>query len=523
MYSRYWHSISIVLLSCLVLPSCSTLNVAVFQVETDSAVITQPDAANSADESTTSEPVNTLQDDFWQRIISGYQLDLHTDQSRFKAQYNWYSKHPSYLKRVMQRGARYLHFIVEQAELRNMPTELVLLPIVESAFDPFAYSHGRASGVWQFIPATGREFGLNQDWWHDGRRDIRSSTIAALDYLNQLSLRFDGDWLLALASYNAGATTVRRAMRKNTRRGLATDFWALDLPKETRAYVPKLLALAHLVKYPEQANLNLPSIPNEAYFGVVSTGDQIDLSQVADLAGISLDEVYKLNPSYNRWATHPDGPHEILLPVTAVDRFRDGLLNLPREQRVKWQRYFVKSGDAIQKIARKFDTTADVIRQVNQLRTDQIYIGQTLLIPTARGNSSTYLYSLSQRVSRIQKRRQPANTKGTEYVVQAGDSFWKIAKSQKVSIKDLARWNNMAPKDPLKVGHKLVIYSAKASSNRNVIRKINYKIRQGDSLSKVANRFNVKVADLKQWNTSELQKKYLQPGQKLTLYVDVTR
>ena len=550
MYYCNWHSFLAILLACPLVLSCSILEKTDFtdesaitgSAEQDSSTILMPDQelmfALASSLAIPQEPTNpeliTLEhtdqqqtdaspSNLWHRITAGYQLTLDTERPRFKAQYRWYSKHPSYLKRVAQRGERYLHYIVEQAELRGMPTELVLLPIVESAFDPFAYSHGRASGLWQFIPATGREFGLERDWWHDGRRNVRSSTNAALDYLDQLAYRFDGDWLLALASYNAGATTVRRAMRKNARRGLATDFWSLDLPRETRAYVPKLLALAHLIKYPEKANLELPHIADTAYFDEVDIGDQIDLSQVAELADVSLDEVYKLNPSFNRWATHPDGPHELILPIAAIDRFNDGLAALPREQRVKWQRYSVKSGDAIHRLARKFDTTANVIRQVNQLQTDQIYIGQTLLIPTALGNSSSYLHSLPQRVSRIQKRRQPNNTQGKEYVVKPGDSFWKIAKSQKVSVKELARWNNLAPKDPLKVGQKLVVYSNNTVSGRNVVRKINYKIRQGDSLSTVASRFNVRVADLMQWNTSKIQKKYLQPGQQLTLYVDVTR
>ncbi len=189
---------------------------------------------------------HTTYEDIWQRIIASYQLDTNIDNPRIEAQLNWYKSHQAYMDRVAERGVRYLHFIAEQIEARNVPGELALLPIVESAFDPFAYSHGRASGVWQFIPSTGRDFGLQQDWWHDGRRDIRAATEAALMYLDALQREFNGDWLLALAAYNSGAGTVRKAMRKNRARGRATDFWSLDLPKETRDYVPKLIALARL-------------------------------------------------------------------------------------------------------------------------------------------------------------------------------------------------------------------------------------------------------------------------------------
>ena len=190
-------------------------------------------------------------DDLWQRIIASYGLNHDIDNKRVQAQLNWYKKHQGYMDRIASRGERYMFYIAEQIDVRGIPGELALLPIVESAFDPFAYSHGRASGVWQFIPSTGRDFGLHQDWWQDGRRDIRASTQAALSYLEALQREFKGDWLLALAAYNTGAGNVRKAIRKNKKKGLPTDFWSLKLPRETRDYVPKLIALSQLIKYPE--------------------------------------------------------------------------------------------------------------------------------------------------------------------------------------------------------------------------------------------------------------------------------
>ncbi len=494
-------------------------------------------AANQEEERKTEHSLTILDDwqpeaapaaqyeDIWQRIIASYQLDLTTEHPRIEAQLNWYKSHQSYLDRVAERGVRYLHFIAEQIEARGVPGELALLPIVESAFDPFAYSHGRASGVWQFIPATGRDFGLQQDWWHDGRRDIRASTEAALTYLDALQREFNGDWMLALASYNSGAGTVRRAMRKNRERGLPTDFWSLDLPRETRDYVPKLIALAKLVRNPEQYNVTLIPVPDEPYFAVANTGGQIDLSQVAELSETPLEEIYRLNPSYNRWATRPNGPHEILIPVAQLDTFNSRIAELPDSARVKWQRYVVKNGDSLITIARQFHTTPEALKQSNNIRGNIIRAGEQLLIPGAFQSQDAYSHSESQRLDRLVAQRQPANTQRIDYQVRSGDTFWDIARRHGVQVGSLARWNGMAPGDPLRAGQTLVIWAQKSTSpaQREVIRKISYRVRSGDSLARISQRFNVRVSDVKRWNPAQVQDKYLQPGQLLTLYVDVTR
>lgn len=463
-------------------------------------------------------------DNIWPRIINDYRLNISIDNPRITSQLNWYKSHQGYLNRVADRGVRYLHFIAEQIEARQLPGELALLPIVESAFDPFAYSHGRASGVWQFIPATGRDFGLHQDWWHDGRRDIRAATEGALRYLNALQREFKGDWLLALAAYNSGAGTVRKAIRKNRRKGKPTDFWSLSLPKETRAYVPKLIALAKLVKDPAKYGVTLKPIDNKPYFAIVNTGGQIDLSQAAELADTSLEEIYRLNPEYNRWATHPSGPHELLIPVNKKEIFERQLASMPAASRVKWQRYKVKGGDSLLTIARRFHTTSDVLKQVNNIRGNIIRTGQQLLIPGAFKGQRAYSHSVSQRLARLKTARRPGNTKRLEYSVRSGDSFWQIARNHDVKVSQLARWNGMAPGDPLKTGQKLVIWSKKSQPNkREVIRKVNYRVRSGDSLARISQKFNVRVSDIRRWNSQQTNNKYLQPGQKLTLYVDVTR
>lgn len=465
--------------------------------------------------------------DLWQRIRDQYQLDSDLNNRQITAQLNWFKSHQSYINRVSLRAERYLYFIMEQIDVRDLPGEIALLPIVESAFDPFAYSHGRASGVWQFIPSTGRIYGLKQDWWYDGRRDIRRSTIAALKFLKGLSREFKGDWMLALAAYNSGAGTVRKAIRKNKRRGLPTDFWNLSLPKETRDYVPKLMALAKLVANPEKYGITLPFIENKPYFAVVNTGSQMDLSQAASMAGVDLEEIYKLNPQYNQWATSPNGPHEILVPIESKEQIEQQLALIPPGQRIKWQRYKVKSGDSLISIAKQFHTTPDALKQVNPIQGSLLHIGDMLLIPTAFNNLASYTYSAKNRKSVKQNNaRGPKGSSKISHSVQNGDSFWSLSKQHKVSVNSIARWNGMSPKDPLIPGQKLVIWS-KADNifnkqNREVIRKVRYRVRSGDSLHRIANKFNVRVKDIQRWNQIK-NRKYLQPGDELILYVDVTQ
>jgi len=457
-------------------------------------------------------------EDLWQLSRNYFQLDLETDNPRVTSQITYYSKHQDYLDRVTDRAERYYHYILQQIIERGLPAELALLPVVESAYDPFAYSSGRAAGPCQFIPGTAKHFGLRKTWWYDGRRDIVASTDAALTYLEQLNKRFDGDWLLALAAYNAGGGTVSKAIRRNTKKGLPTDFWSLDLPGETEAYVPKLLAIASLVKNPANYGVTLRPLPIEPYFAIIETQGQIDLAQVAKLADTSSEEIALLNPGFNRWATDPEGPHRLLIPVDNADDFRDKLADLPAEQRVRWNRYRIKRGDSLSTIAARFNTSTKAIRTANKLKSNRIAAGKTLLIP---GPANTSLAVSDNQAGSTGSAREKVS-----YRVRAGDSFWKIARSHKVSVSDLTRWNQMSPKSPLKAGQNLVIWrngnsDTLALGGRETLRRVGYSVRSGDSLSHIANRFRVSVADLKRWNKLD-RNRYLQPGQKLTLFVNVT-
>lgn len=461
--------------------------------------------------------------DLWDRIRSGYELP-EVDHKRITLERNWYAKHPSYMSRVSDRASRYMYHIVEELEARNMPMEIALLPIVESAFDPFAYSHGRASGMWQIIPGTGKMLGLKQNWWYDGRRDVIASTDAALTYLERLHQRFDGDWLLALAAYNSGAGNVSKAIRKNKKQDKPLDFFSLDLPKETKAYVPRLLALAQLIQSPEHYAIELPSIANESYFSVVDVGSQIDLAQAAELAGVEMSTLYHLNPGFNRWATDPKGPHQLLVPKEFASAFEAQLISIPPESRVTWERYTIKNGDTLSTIAQKFDVSVSSLQSINNIRGSSIRAGKTLMVPVASKGNTHYSHSLD---SRIQQRYAAVDKKQSgeqiDYTVQPGDSLWTISREYKVSVKNLARWNSMAPRDTIRPGQQLKIWTKtpKNASNSGVIRKVNYKVRNGDSLARIAQKFQVQVNDIVRWNALN-KNKYLQPGQSLTLYVDVT-
>lgn len=462
------------------------------------------------------------QDELWDRIRAGFALPG-SDHPRVISARNWYANHQAYLDRVTTRARPYLHYIVEEVEARGMPLEIALLPVVESAFDPYAYSHGRAAGLWQFIPGTGKRYGLIQNWWVDGRRDVIESTRAALDYLEDLHAEFD-DWLLALAAYNTGEGNVRRAIRRNRAAGRPIDFFSLSLPRETRGYAPKLLALRDLVSDPGGHGIALESIANAPYLGVVEFDSQIDLALAAELAGMPLDELYLLNPGYNHWATDPQGPHRLVLPLDYTEDFARRVAEVPPAERVSWQRYRVRRGDALSTIARRHRTTVAALQRANELDGTLIRAGQHLLIPAASRPPGAYKLSAPQRLAATQATQRDGQR--FEYTVRRGDSLWQIGREHGVGVRNLAGWNGMAPTDVLREGQKLVIWmpgdrTAATSGARDTMRQLTYTVRRGDSLSRISQRFRVSVNDLRRWNALHGQR-YIQPGQRLVLYVDVT-
>ncbi len=477
------------------------------------------------------EPPPSGVPNLWDRIRAGLRLPV-PDHPRVRRELAWLIRNPDYLERVSRRARPFLRHIVAEVEARDMPLEIALLPVVESAFQPFAYSHGRAAGIWQIIPGTARRLGVRMSWWYDGRRDIVESTRAALDYLERLHAHFGGDWLLALAAYNAGEGNVDRAIARNRRRGRPTDFWHLRLPRETRTYVPRLLAVAAVVREPARYGIALAPIPDEPHLAVVPTGGQIDLALAARLADMTLEDLYRYNPGLNRWATDPHGPHRLVLPRDRAAAFEARLAEIPPHARVRWTRHRVRRGETLGHIARRYRVTVADIRRVNRIRGHLIRAGQSLLIPVASQGRAAY--SLSADARRARLRATPRGDRKVVHRVRRGDTLWDIARAYGVSVRRLARWNGLALRDPLRPGDTLVVWlrdggaraarpvSAAAVLPEETRRTIHYVVRRGDSLSRIARRFRVSVRDLVRWNGLRLGD-YLRPGQRLKVHVDVTR
>ncbi|WP_407297295.1 LysM peptidoglycan-binding domain-containing protein [Stutzerimonas zhaodongensis] len=455
---------------------------------------------------TDTPPLAPSHADIWDRIRQGFELQDYLDSNpRIEQQRLLFSSRPQSIEMASERGSPYIHYIVEQLEERDMPLELALLPIIESAYNPFAYSPAQAVGLWQFIPSTGRHFNLQQTSWYDGRRDITASTAAALRYLSYLHGLFGDDWLLALAAYNAGEGTVSRAIERNQKLGLPTDYWNLPLPRETRDYVPKLLALSQMVQSPEAYGLNLSPIANEPYFEVVALKQRMDLARVADMVDVDEDQIYQLNPAFTRRITL-DGPQHLLVPSDKAEMFAANLALMKPQDLVDWQQYKVRPGDTLGMIANRHRLSVNVIRDINRLRSDRLQIGQVLSIPrpAAPAQSQELLHAVA--------RSQPAPR---TYRVRQGDNLWSIAKAQKISVGDLQRWNNLAGSN-LKVGQALFLQAA-ANNEQTKPAPTYYKVKKGDSLYVIAKRFNVQINHLKTWNPRDTT--MLKPGQTLTLYI----
>ncbi len=324
----------------------------------------------------------------WLRIQAGYAMPEITSKHTTKFE-NWYASRPEYIEAMMARSAKYLFYVVEEVEKRGMPTEIALLPMIESAYNPKAYSRSHAAGIWQFIPSTGKHFGLKQNWWVDNRRHVTEATQAALDYLQKLHDMF-GSWDLALAAYNAGEGTVGRAIARNQRAGLPTDYLSLRLPPETEQYVPKLQAIKNIVTNPEQYGLAIATIANQAYFAEIDPPHQIDAKLAAELAGITDEEFALLNPSYNRpVVASKNNAHKLLLPVSAIDTFQTNL-NSHDESLISWKVYQAKSGEYVRNIAKKFNISTTQLRRINDLPSNQtISKSLNLLVPDQSPEANT--------------------------------------------------------------------------------------------------------------------------------------
>ncbi len=375
------------------------------------------------------------QDDLWDRIRKGFAMsDL--DDPRVAKWEEWYASRPDYVARMVDRSRRYLYYIVVEVQERGMPAEIALLPMIESAFNPNALSTSRASGIWQFIPSTGRLYGMQQSFWFDSRRDVVAGTDGALTYLTKLHTDFD-DWQLALAAYNCGEGNVGRAIAQNQKKGRPTDYSNLNLPNETRDYLPKLQAVKNIVRDPAKYGIVLDDIPDAPYFAIVKTTKRVDVKRAAELAEMSEEEFQFLNPHFNRPVIAGAEEYTILLPIDKAELFA-AKLDLTDQPLVTWQAYRMRNGETLAQVAAKFDLPVETLRAVNGLgaRTKPPP-GHTLLVPSARpsndGNDG-----LAQAVFTTVPQGRTFY-----YKVKRGDTIAQIANRYDVSVADIRRWNGL--------------------------------------------------------------------------------
>ena len=387
----------------------------------------------------------------------------------------------------------FIYFAINELEKENLPLELALIPYIESNYDPFSISSSGAVGMWQFMPKTGRLYELNKTWWNEDRHDPYRSTEAAIDYLKYLYARFNQDIYLTLAAYNAGPTLLSRRINQNKRRGLETDFWSLNLPNQTKEYVPKYIALKELIFNYEKYELTLPDIPNEPVVQKITIPGQVEVITLSDFLNIKPELLYKLNAGYTKWASAPKDQSIFYIPIEKYYLFEVEENPFSDSNQINWISHIVESGDSLWALASKYDTEVRIIKQINYLNNDLLSIGSTLLIPLSKTKTNTFIpYEM--------------------YIVSEGDTLWSIARTYNLEVSDLAKMNSISENSFLKLGQQLTI------GNKNIHRNIEskkrtilYSIKQGDNLYKISELFDVTIKSIKEIN--DFDDDALMPGQ----------
>ncbi|MBV8467382.1 MAG: LysM peptidoglycan-binding domain-containing protein [Burkholderiales bacterium] len=472
-------------------------------------VIAIPDNTASDSPPASADMSAAAQADLWARLRKGFKLaDVDTPQVRQAERF--YASKPEYMQRVAERSRRYLYFIVGEVEKRGMPTEIALLPIVESAFMPHAESQARASGLWQFIPSTGQRYGLERTWWYDGRQDVMAATYAALDYLQDLYNQF-GDWQLALAAYNWGEGGVGRALAKTRARGLEDSFDSIRKPNETASYVPKLIAIRNLIANPDAYGLTLPDMPNKPYFEPVSTGRHIDVQLAAKLADTSVEEILHLNPGLIRPVFAYKDDRKLLLPAEKVETFEENLRTYDKPL-LSWQPYVTHHGESIAAIAGKFGMSVAELNDVNKLGNARTAKGQTILVPIRTDIDASDRQNLAALISGAvagSNDGAPAAAQPKSHRVARGETLASIARRYGIKPASLRAMNGLhsdrvAEGTTLKLsdGGEQVAHGESRHHDRQGERGTQYVVKRGDTLDEIARAHDVSVSDLKHWNKS---------------------
>jgi len=437
----------------------------------------------------------------WNVLRKQFMLDHEVNRPEVQAQLHWLLQHPDYLKRFKD-AEPYIFHILTEVKKYNLPGEIALVPIIESAFDPFAYSGVGAAGLWQIMPETATDLGLKRDWWVDPRRNVNASTEAALKYYRYLNKFFRGNWLLAFAAYDTGEGNVARAVRKTGKSKETVKFWNVSLPQETRTYIPRLLALAEIIEHPERYHVQLPRIKNRPYFQEVDVGQQIELSQAAKLAGISYQELIHLNPGYNRWATAPYQPYTLLLPVNHVREFSKQLAELPKHQHTNWSRHHVHSGETLGLIAQKYQSTVAIIKTSNHLASDTLKKDQYILVPNEVHIKSVKAQALPTSHLPDDKAYKVI------HIVQKNDSFETLNQKYGTPEQAVRAWNHLGDEHPIQPGQELLLWKQQTPKD--------YIVKSGDSLSHIASQNKLPLKRLLALNPHVAQH-MLKPGETLQL------
>ncbi len=439
----------------------------------------------------------------WDVLRKQFKLDHNVNRQEVQTQLKWLVRHPDYLKRFAQ-SEPYMYHILSEVKKRNLPGEIALVPIIESAYDPFAYSHAGAAGLWQIMPETGTDFVLKNDWWTEPRRSITPSTDAALKYYAYLSKFFSGNWLLAFAAYDSGEGNVARAVRRTGHSKNNASFWNLRLPQETKTYVPRLLALAEIIQHPSRYHVVLPNLPYQPYFEEVDIGQQINLSHAAKLADMSYQEFIQLNPGYNRWATAPYAPYKLLLPINRSKKFLKSLVKLPENERQGWSRYKVRTGETLSELAQEHRTTTEMIKNFNHLKSDLLQTDQYVLLP-----NPVYTTQENKTTLSIPEPSMPEkNAYKVIHIVQKNDTFETLHQKYGTPETAVRAWNHLGNDHAIQPGQELLIWK-----NQNAGR---YIVKSGDSLGRIANRQKVPLKKLLALNPG-IQQHLIKPGQRIQI------
>ncbi len=397
------------------------------------------------------------QRNLWQHIRSGYRM-AELDSPMVARHEHFFASQPEYVGRMTERARLYLYFIVREVERRGMPTEIALLPMIESAFNPTAYSPSNASGIWQFIPSTGKHFGMQQNWWYDGRRDVIGATNGALDYLQKLYGQF-GSWELALAAYNCGEHCIEKAQKRNRRLHKPLDFLSLKLPKETRNYVPKLIAMKHIVSNPDSFGIVLADIPNQPYFAAITPSRHIDVNLAAELAGVTLDDFKALNPGNSRPVILQDDSTRILIPADKAEVFMANLESRDKPL-VSWQAYQSRKGESLEKVAARFDITSEQLRKANGLMPDaKTANGQQLLVPDKEDDPNKEFVAFNMHLAPTID-----DSHALIHTVHRGETLGSIARRYHVSTASLRAHNG--GRTLIRPGQHLVIAGGNLGGHR---------------------------------------------------------